>query len=256
MLDKNNLFGNPLQDGFPYLKDVEYTQTLEQMREQLEQNRPCVLARCKELAEYGATKERGSKRLAPLRAFFSEQELLLSSIKGEVSRIHWDSGSLFRQALSQDEKRTVCRILVHLEHLERSFQQMLGQMDALEQALREEARASDSTLLFLRTVLPCAEDDLEISSLCNSAIPQWNQLRQERLSLLTCLEKGREQLAPILRKQLPYACEQILKHADLDEGEGGGNVRALVSLLSSLDEALTCAMARCGELLLLSTEKR
>lgn len=256
MLDKNNLFGNPLQDGFPYLNDAEYAQMLAQMRGELEQNRPCVLSRCKELAEHEIESAQGSDLLDPLRTFPPEQEQLLKAIENEAASIQWDSGSLFRQALSQEEKRTVCCILVCLERIERSFQQMLGQMDVLEQSLRTELREADRVLLFLRTVLFCAQDDLEISSLCNSALLRWERRRQEHLSPLDFIKKGRELLTPILRQQLPYACEQILKYADLDGMEGGGNVRALVSLLSSLCEALTCATECCGAFLFQSTKKR
>ncbi len=245
------LFGNPSPDGFPYLQDEEYAKMLEQTREQLLKERASVLSRCHDAAKGGAKAEQDSAALASLHSFLSEEGLLLQAIEREVSRIHWDSGSLFRQALSQDEKRAVCRMLAHLEELERSLKQLLGLLNAREQDLQAELREADGTLLFLKTVLLCATEDLEISSLCNSASARWEQLRLERHSLLKRVTKAGELLTPLLRQQLPYACGEILKHADLDGTENSGNVRELLSLTSSLSAAVSSALSR-GEFFFLS----
>lgn len=238
------------------MRDEDYERALERLRAMLPRERDAVLSRCQAAQRDGVQAECRNEDFSVLHALFAEQERLLKAVEREASGIRWNSGSLFRQALSQEEKRTVCRVLTLLEELEDSLKRLLGTLHRRMQALRSELREADEVSAFLRAVRHVAPKDAEICALCDAAEPCYERLRVQRQTLLARMTESEALLEPTVRRQLPYACGQILRFADLDDSENEGNVRELLALLSSLQKALTEALSRCEERLFLADRRK
>lgn len=239
----NRLFKDPFDDESSCLQDGEYSGMLEQIRSLLSDDRDSVLTHCRDLAMRCDQAEKEKDFHNALRTSVSEEQRLLKLTEGELSCLHWDRSSLFRQALSQEDKRTVCRMLTHLEDVESLLRQMMVWLDRTEHSLLAFLREADKELVFLNAVSHCAVDDLEISSLCNGARLRWENYRTACRFELERVNEGRDRLAPMLRQQLPYVCTQLLKHADLDGEQSSGNVREILSLMSSFLTSFSSALS-------------
>ncbi len=256
MSEQSGFFAERSLDGLGCLRDGDYEQTLERLSTLLPQNRADVLALCRKAFDDGEQAARQDDGMSDWSALLAEQRSLLKAVEQEASDIHWDGGSLFRQALSSDEKRTVCRILTLLEELEQSLKLLCGSLHLTEQALQAELRETDGVLAFLRAVRLVASEDSELVFLCDAAVSRREQLRTQRQLLLARVNGSGALLTPLVRQQLPYACRQILRLAELDDTEHDGNARELLSVLSSLSEAATSVLLRCEERLFDATSRR